>query len=100
MPGAICRCRSTASSNDHDRACQHPALPRSIASMRSVAVISLVMLSVCTACSSAPSGTEQGSEDTDTDSGEVCEPPVNATPSETATIRVRNDRDVQLYVLP
>lgn len=68
--------------------------------MRSAAVISLVMLSLSTACSWAPSGSEQGSEDTDTDTGEVCEPPVNATPSETATIRVRNDRDVQIYVLP
>lgn len=70
------------------------------------------------ACPSTPAGDDEASDDsssdtasetspdtgtdtgTDTDTGEVCEPPPNAMPTDMATISIRNDRAVPVYVMP
>lgn len=64
------------------------------------------------ACPSTPAGDDEASDDsssdaesetspdTDTDTGDVCEPPPNATPTDTAMISIRNDRAVPVYVMP
>lgn len=71
----------------------------------------LLALGLGSACASNPSGSEQASDESgtasdesetagDSETGETCEPPVNATPDQTAIISIRNARDVPVYVLP
>lgn len=72
--------------------------------MRCAALAPLLTLTL--ACSPSPSSdddsqaTSETGSDTSSDTGSVCEPPPNATPSEMATLAIRNDRDVPIYVLP
>lgn len=80
-----------------------------------IALSSIAILTLSAACAASRTGTDEatgessgetdGSETasdvgTDTDTGGVCELPENATPSETATISIVNNRDVAIYVIP
>jgi hypothetical protein len=71
---------------------------------RAVSLLTIpVLLSLSSACSTSSSGdgdTSTSTSETDSETGSACEPPADATPSETAMITIRNDRAEQIYVLP
>ncbi len=70
------------------------------------------LLTLTLACTPSPSGDDEAMTDTgtdtssdtdtgtDTETGAACELPENATPSETASLSIVNNRDVAIYVIP
>lgn len=78
--------------------------------MRSASPLLTLTALLLLACPSTPASDDEASDDStsdtasetspDTDTGEVCEPPPNATPTDTAMISIRNDRAVPVYVMP